>query len=1369
MMQTLSFYYLYTSRDAMELIPDQVTKLKKILEDWSIHDKRELEATFRDASDATSFIAVAQRLKAKYKELPQEDYLNILTPKNYRFTVVGLPNIEKYCRTDSLDMIDYTVMKKDSVGPDGTLDIDEYGVRVKVRREDTRGSDDADVAEVLKGWNSQSKAFRQIRRWSFLDEERGIRIDMSTVRSTGKTKRRLPTGKMIDDYRWQTRFGETDIRKQPIQYEIEVELLPLPSKAKDDLPAARDQALKNLIRGIGEVLRGIQRNSILIRKTMAHDVLEEYKAVTKKDRFRGVAPITMTTENMTKVIKPKVANIRSGYNVTDKADGTRMMGFVRENGELFLIDMSLNVYRTGLVRQACAKSLIDGELVTQDKENKAVQQFMVFDIYHLPGGEDVSGLDFQGTADAKGRHDHLVDWFSKWTGGEGPSIVPKLGITSTNRIILSKKEFIFASPGDSIFDACKRMLAVLVPYHTDGLILTPNKGGLPQNPGVRYNEQLKWKPADQNSIDFLVRFDKDDSGKAMVEPGEKTVYVEETREIVREQVIHKIARLYVGASLEPAYQDPRGTVLFEQPLPIVTDDKKRRHQFKPVLFNPQDPPDTTANTCNLVVELSASGNDQVVCENGDPIEEDSIVEMRYEPRNEPGWRWIPMRVRYDKTERYQKRIPGSTMNKDETAEGVWKSIYDPITRHMITTGATLPSAAEQTEMDGYVTRGEAPGIKKVYYAERSSTKDDLKLVEGLRKFHRVFVKDKLLLASGLKGGGRSLVDLAVGQGGDMNSWIDAKAEFVLGTDIAGSGIRDSRAGAYNRYLKNVMKYEGFENVPKMIFVIADSGKSLATGEAGTTVEEANMLRATYGRIAPTGPIPPFAKKYAVGRLNRGADCVACMFAIHYFFENEGRLDGFVQNVSDSLKVGGLFIGCCFDGQKVFETLANVSEGGVKVGKDGNQDIWKITKKYSRTDFPSTAESLGMPIDVEFISIGTKQTEYLMNFEMLKSKMAEIGCELLTADECRILGIPASTQMFEETHDYWAKKGEKFTMKAPVKQYSFLNRWFIFKRRRGGVLTTETVPEVTEPEEQPVSTAAVPSPKEGEAPKPPVAAAANKVPKSAAEARALMAAARQKAGPPPLPGTGALQTTAATKEEQDAAVKAEAALLAADAAKNTKAYPVDKIFRFWHDAALLKAKKDDVLGIMDRYPDAGRYISPFGRFPIVDAKSGVEYPTLEHYIAGMRYQVATNKPELARSIFSSKEGEIHLKHLRDLASATGQGAKALTPEAEQDMNKAERKRVLEESLAFRKYDAVFDEAKWLTQKDKVLEEGLRQRWEKDDKFRKIIMAAKNKTTYLLYFTGPGTGSELGGHRTARGTIDGENKVGRMMMALAGYTP
>jgi hypothetical protein len=101
-----------------------------------------------------------------------------------------------------------------------------------------------------------------------------------------------------------------------------------------------------------------------------------------------------------------------------------------------------------------------------------------------------------------------------------------------------------------------------------------------------------------------------------------------------------------------------------------------------------------ASVCYVEISTSASGEDYVTCENGDPIENKSIVEIRYEPGNPPGWRWVPMRVRYDKTERYQKGIIGRTLNKDEAAEGVWNSIHDPITPHMIRTGSDQPSAKE---------------------------------------------------------------------------------------------------------------------------------------------------------------------------------------------------------------------------------------------------------------------------------------------------------------------------------------------------------------------------------------------------------------------------------------------------------------------------------------------------------------------------------------------------------------------------------------------------------------------------------------------------------------------------------------------------
>ena len=136
-----------------------------------------------------------------------------------------------------------------------------------------------------------------------------------------------------------------------------------------------------------------------------------------------------------------------------------------------------------------------------------------------------------------------------------------------------------------------------------------------------------------------------------------------------------------------------------------------------------------------------------------------------------------MRIRYDKTERFQRGELGRTLNKDEAAEGVWNSIHEPVTDHMIRTGAEQPSAEELEEIGGAVAQLASGEISKVYY-DRKSEKKDLMIVKGLREFHRRYVKEKILWGRGLRGGGKTLVDLACGQGGDLWSWVNLNASFV---------------------------------------------------------------------------------------------------------------------------------------------------------------------------------------------------------------------------------------------------------------------------------------------------------------------------------------------------------------------------------------------------------------------------------------------------------------------------------------------------------------------------------------------------------------------------------------------------------------
>jgi hypothetical protein len=1308
----------------MELRPnEEIIPLEKMIREWLQHRDRELEASFGGV-DATTFLHVAQRLKSKgYTEIQQEDYLNIITPEKVRFTITSSVFIEDYCRTDVIEGKTFTAMIKDKTGGESTLDFDEYATRIKVRREFMLKPTDADVVRLLRVWATQKKAFRVIKRWTFIDEKKGLRFDLSVIRST-------PTDRQ-GNYLWQTKFQQQDITREPLKYEIEVELLRPEIDSGVNLQDILGEMVKSkkthFISGIGDVLRGIQKHTFLIRKSVAQKALRGYEELVGSNRFRGVQPKPMEKRNMIEKREDGVPNIRNGYNVTDKADGLRMMGYVDNQGELFLLDMSLRVYRTGLKRLGCANSLVDGEFITKDKYDVSVLQYLIFDIYIAPEKTDVTQLPFY-TTETNSRYDALQDWITRWSKDEGPTAIPGAGVTVKNCITVAIKEFLFAIPGkEDIFECCRKtlMYAQTQPYKTDGLILTPNEKKLPQKHGVRFVEQMKWKPAKDNTIDFLVLMDRDndqDIVRTAVKPG------------TNETVMYKTMRLYVGSENDPAYTNPRGTVLMKQPLPGAYDKNRfQGREYKAVLFNPIEFPDTMANICYAEVEVNIDTNEDVVFikETGDIVQHKTIVEMTYEPTNEPGWRWVPLRVRHDKTERYLSGKSGPTFNNDGGAEIVWNSIHDPITEHMITTGAEVPSEKELKKTN-VVANDDLVG--KVYY-DHKGVKKDIQIIRGLRDFHRLYIKEGILLNRGLRGGGKILADLACGQGGDLNTWIREKVGFVFGTDIAADGITNPHSGAYRRYLDEVMKRGGYDNLPKMIFTIGSSAKRISTGEAGATTEEADIMRSVYGRTNTQGLVPPFVQEYGANRLRNGADCVAIMFAIHYFFENQQSLETIIANISDSLKIGGLFVGCCFDGERIFNELQTIQEGGSVVGQENNTEIWKITKRYSNTDFTSGLDSLGMGIDVQFMSIGTEQREYLVSFELLKNEMAKIGCELLTPEECKELNLVHSTNTFDKSYDMAVKEGLRYPMAPDVARYSFFNRWFIFKRRRLGLAVEEEEEGTTV---NIGSSSNVRTVMQQAQQQPQVERKLTLAEKAAQINQEAMAQSTKPTGK--------------EKKEVDGEVMG--------AVPEKTKFDDKELLKFYLDASRVdRLKLNNV--------DAIRGLSPSFHFPIRD-EEGKEYPSVEHYYYAMKFKLASNTPEKAKDIFST-EGVIHQKFnvMRQAKAQTTGKAEALTDE---DYNsiKEERKAILAEltDKQLKRYKTVFDTGKWETIKDKVLYDALEQRYQRDDMYHRTVEKAIQMGLYLLYYTGPTAGSELGGKMNPDQTIDGQNKIGKMMMRIAG---
>jgi hypothetical protein len=121
------------------------------------------------------------------------------------------------------------------------------------------------------------------------------------------------------------------------------------------------------------------------------------------------------------------------------------------------------------------------------------------------------------------------------------------------------------------------------------------------------------------------------------------------------------------------------------------------------------------------------------------------------------WRWIPIRVRHDKTSELRSGVKNYG-NAYHVANNNWTSIHNPITVEMITTGDKTVDAIDND----------------VYYNKTSKDTE----TRCLRDFHNLYVKRKLIMSVGNRG--NTLIDYAVGKGGDLSKWISAGVDFVFG-------------------------------------------------------------------------------------------------------------------------------------------------------------------------------------------------------------------------------------------------------------------------------------------------------------------------------------------------------------------------------------------------------------------------------------------------------------------------------------------------------------------------------------------------------------------------------------------------------------
>ena len=91
--------------------------------------------------------------------------------------------------------------------------------------------------------------------------------------------------------------------------------------------------------------------------------------------------------------------------------------------------------------------------------------------------------------------------------------------------------------------------------------------------------------------------------------------------------------------------------------------------------------------------------------------------------------------------------------------------------------------AQQRHYDRQAGHGKG-GRKKALQQRAKTVTYELKLFHNSRKRDLVHV---------CSGGTHAVLDLACGRGGDIQKWIDAKVETVVGIDISGSEVAEARA------------------------------------------------------------------------------------------------------------------------------------------------------------------------------------------------------------------------------------------------------------------------------------------------------------------------------------------------------------------------------------------------------------------------------------------------------------------------------------------------------------------------------------------------------------------------------------------------
>lgn len=224
---------------------------------------------------------------------------------------------------------------------------------------------------------------------------------------------------------------------------------------------------------------------------------------------------------------------------------------------------------------------------------------------------------------------------------------------------------------------------------------------------------------------------------------------------------------------------------------------------------------------------------------------------------------------------------------------------------------------------------------------------DQSTIIKLRNFNNII--KHMLISESVKEPGWHVLDLGCGKGGDLRKWEQVNVSQYVGVDISNASIME----AIRRYRSNRSRFP-------VVF---------ATGDA-------------FGL-----PLPEVLHDFP--EVEFPMDIVSMQFCLHYAFETEEKARQTIENVSRSLRPGGVFIGTIPNSEFIGHKIRHLKPG---VKGFGNS-LYSVTFETQPPKSGEFSSPFGNVYNYYLKDAIDNVPEYIIPFETLRAICSEFGLRL----------------------------------------------------------------------------------------------------------------------------------------------------------------------------------------------------------------------------------------------------------------------------------------------------------------------------------------------------------------------------------------